>query len=251
MNSRRQFLIRAPLAAVVAYAARGLTAAQQAALDPAVSFSVYSFLPDGRIHRLSPRGGFFVNASIRPQGDAAVFWSAAAGLPRIWRADIEGRKTIAITPEGRGAVEPSFDWQGARIVFASERVEDRARLDVADIRESWRTATFEERGYNTNLNLFVMNPDGSAVHQITRGPFEDVRPAFSPNGTTIAFLSNRGGRAHMLYLVAADGSSDPKPLVTDVWAGRPWFNVNPPGFEHHAGHLTRARNGAMTFDSTR
>ena len=50
-----------------------------------------------------------------------------------------------------------------------------------------------------------MNADGSDLDRSTRSPGLDVRPAWSPDGTRIAFTSNRDGN-YEIYVMNADGS---------------------------------------------
>lgn len=42
------------------------------------------------------------------------------------------------------------------------------------------------------FHIWVMNPDGSGVRQLTTGHGDDREPRFSPDGTRIAFASDRG-----------------------------------------------------------
>jgi len=55
-------------------------------------------------------------------------------------------------------------------------------------------------------HLFLANPDGSGITQLTRGPFDDGYPCWSPDGEKIAFLSRRGAPANDLFIMNSDGT---------------------------------------------
>ena len=50
-----------------------------------------------------------------------------------------------------------------------------------------------------------MNADGSALSRLTNNPTVDVFPSWSPDGTRIAFTSDREGGPE-IYIVNADGT---------------------------------------------
>ena len=62
-------------------------------------------------------------------------------------------------------------------------------------------------GSECNSDIFVIRPDGSDLTELIGGPMLDAGPAFSPDGTTIAF-SREGPITHHsdLWLMNADGS---------------------------------------------
>ncbi len=71
------------------------------------------------------------------------------------------------------------------------------------------------------LELFVADAGGANSRQITSGSFQDSRPAFSPDGKEIVFLSNRDGRGRGLYIVSPDGSGEPRRILSDYGVARP------------------------------
>ena len=65
---------------------------------------------------------------------------------------------------------------------------------------------FESRLEELAYQIYVMDADGSDIFQITHTTARNVRPAWSPDGERIAFISGRDGEAQ-LYLMNADGSA--------------------------------------------
>ena len=91
------------------------------------------------------------------------------------------------TPVLAGAFGPRAD-AGGRIAFASDRDGD--------------------------LEIYVMNADGSALMQLTDDEAFNADPAWSPDGDRIAFASDRDGD-FAIYVMNADGS-DPLRLTTSA-----------------------------------
>jgi hypothetical protein len=64
-------------------------------------------------------------------------------------------------------------------------------------------------------NIFIMDLSNGVSRQLTYGnAVEDFRPRWSPDGSTIHFISGRGGAYH-LYEKSADGSDTTRLLLSD------------------------------------
>lgn len=74
----------------------------------------------------------------------------------------------------------------------------------------------------SNLNISMMNPDGSNETQLTNAG-DNYTPATSPDGHFIVFASNRNGRLNIWRMNAADGS-DPKQLTFSDGNSYPSFS---------------------------
>lgn len=57
-----------------------------------------------------------------------------------------------------------------------------------------------------NLEVFMMNPDGSEQVNLTQHPALDLEAAWSPTGEQILFVSDREGTRD-LYVMDADGTN--------------------------------------------
>ncbi|MBU7031097.1 MAG: PD40 domain-containing protein [Theionarchaea archaeon] len=64
-----------------------------------------------------------------------------------------------------------------------------------------------------NWDLYSIHVDGSGLTRLTTLPSNEIQPAFSPYGTQIAFVSDKGGN-NDIYLMNADGT-DIRQLTTD------------------------------------
>jgi Tol biopolymer transport system component len=90
--------------------------------------------------------------------DAAFTWD-------ICIAELDGRDQNCLTRGPASDTEPSWSPDGRSIVFASDREDPKVGL----------------------RSLYVVNIDGSGLRRLTNG-FDDGAPAFSPDGTEVAFV---------------------------------------------------------------
>jgi eukaryotic-like serine/threonine-protein kinase len=106
-----------------------------------------------------------------------VFASTRSGIPQLYLVNADGTDLTQLTIMDRGACQPSWSPDGSQLVFISPC------LGRAD---------FFETIYNES-SLYTINADGSGLKQLTPAPGSDFEPAWSPDGTRIAFTSVRGG----------------------------------------------------------
>ena len=99
-----------------------------------------------------------------------------------------------ISPDGTGLVrltngaaddrDPAWSPDGTKIVFASDR----------------STFSRSQRGH---MHLWVMNADGTGLKQLTSGSEDESQPAWSPDGTRIAYHYTSG-----IAAIFTDGTKD-------------------------------------------
>jgi TolB protein len=179
----------------------------------------YVWYPDGRVERVTPGDGIYYQPHLNPDGTDLVIAGAAHGPPRIWRADLKTGAFTALTPADSAALHPVYSWQGDRIVFISDRDAEGPPIEVSELAHGGRPHRLR------NFNVYAMDRDGSNVVRVTRGAYDDWRPAYSPDGKTIVFVSGRGGRDG-LWTVPADGGAEPHLLRQEGRSYRPWYSVD-------------------------
>lgn len=207
--------------------------------------TVYLQRPDGTIETASPTNGLFYQPSISPIGDQVVFFGGVSGFPRLW-SHVPGESEGSVEPlttEGSGARHPSFDWQGARIAFASDLASPRPGETVDEISSVTRNVRAD-----MHLHIYTSLPDGSGVTMVTEGPYIDHRPAWSPDGEWITFASNRSGESG-IWRVPASGGGDPTPVFTGTWGYRPWFTSTGESILFYGPNGDRHRIWVVNVDS--
>src|SRR5436305_43151 len=58
--------------------------------------------------------------------------------------------------------------------------------------------------YSGQQDIFVINPDGTGLRNLTNDAFTDSKPVWSPDGTKIAFVTLESGQS-VLRVVNVDG----------------------------------------------
>ena len=120
--------------------------------------------------------------SLSPDGQTVYFASNQSGAFEIYSIDINGNGLQRLTNKIGSLAAPELSSDGQRIIFA-----------------------------NSGNGLWVMSPNGSSPHAITSK--DDIDPTWSPDGSMIAFASNRQGQ-RQLFVANANGKKVEK--VTDL-----------------------------------
>jgi hypothetical protein len=195
---------------------------------------VWAWWPNGETIRISPGDGAYMQACIHRDGERAVFWGGPAeAQPRLWMSPTDRSEPSALTPVDSGARHGTFARDAELITFSS----NAAHRERGTMRDEATSGTPP----SGHWNIYMMAPDGSNVRQITDGPHVDQRPALSPDGSTIAFVSDRG---RGLWLVDADGGNDPTSLGEEQLLYRPAWSLD--GTVLYAFRITKARRQAGT-----
>ena len=74
-------------------------------------------------------------------------------------------------------------------------------------------------------HLFRISVNGGEAEQLTFGPFYDEDPALSPDGSSIAFGSDRGA-GHSNVFVLTPGDAEIRAVTDEFWAARPAWSTD-------------------------
>jgi len=128
-------------------------------------------------------GGVLTGRAVTWSADpASVVTVSSEGVVRTWS---QGQATVSATSEGKsGSAAVTVQMltvEGPKITFNSDR--------------------------DGNFEIYLMDPDGSNPINLTRHPGTDIHPTWSPDGSRIAFASDRSGNDNFeIYSMNADGT---------------------------------------------
>lgn len=123
-----------------------------------------------------PGLAYFSNPSWSPQGNRLVLTGMQDGQTDLFVFDLDTRKLTQLTNDWYSDIQPQWSPDGRFVLFSSDRPAQG---------RSYRSKSLQICFYDTS--------DGSIdVFDIFHGA-ENLNPAFSPDGRSVYFLSNRDG----------------------------------------------------------
>ena len=166
---------------------------------------------------VSPDGGMMAYIAESPTGQLDVYAGRVAGGARIRLTDDRAREqSPRFSPDGEHVsftvVDAATGLPSVRVLPALGGPPVATISGAADA--AWspdgRRLVYVRRGADGNAALIVASVDGSNPREIlgpdNRYPFLR-RPAWSPNGATIATVRGTGGVAREIWLVPSDGGT--------------------------------------------
>ncbi|MCI0415048.1 M28 family peptidase, partial [bacterium] len=168
-------------------------------------YDIYTADRDGtNVQVLSASPGYDAEATISPDGKQIVFTSDRDGDLELYAMDSNGKNVRRLTHS------PGYDG-GAFFSADSKKIVWRARhLSDQQEQKDYKDLLQARLVKPSQLEIFVMNADGTGVQQVTRNGAANFCPYFHPDGKRIIFASNvndPGKRNFDLYLIDIDGKN--------------------------------------------
>ena len=184
-------------------------------------YDIYRANADGsNLTPLTRTPGYDAEATIAPDGLIA-FTSVRDGDMEIYTMKADGTDVKRLTNRPGPDGGPFFSWDGKRIAFRGRPLPPGPELD------SYRALLKEGLWRPTELELFVMDRDGSNQRQITKLGAANFAPSWHPDGKRLIFASNVAdpkGRNFDVYLINLDGTGLERVTFNDTFDGFPMFS---------------------------
>ena len=184
-------------------------------------YDIYRANADGtNLRPLTRSPGYDAEATIAPDG-LITFTSVRDGDMEIYTMKADGSDVHRLTTRPGPDGGPFFSWDGKSIAFRGRPLEPGKELD------EYRSLLKEGLWRPTQLELFVMNRDGSSLRQVTKLGGANFAPSWHPDGKRLIFASNiqdPKGRDFDLYLINLDGSRLERVTFNNTFDGFPMFS---------------------------
>lgn len=188
-------------------------------LDP---YDIFFANVDGSaLRQVTSNSGYDAEATISPDGSRIVFTSDRDGDLDIYIMASDGSdvRRLTSTPGYDGGA--FFSPDGTKIVYRAYHPTDPEEL--AD----FRSLLADRLVRPGQLDIWVMNADGTDQRRVTRFQGASFGPFFHPSGERIIFSSNLhdpSGRDFDLYMIALDGTGLERVTTHPEFDGFPMFS---------------------------
>ncbi len=161
----------------------------------------------GVVTRIIDGWGYDAEATVSPLGDRMVFTSTRSGDLELWTCDLDGGNVLQVTDEPGYDGGAFFSHDGRRLVFRatsfSEENRDAEIAEYAALLGEWLVRPSE-------MELFLIDPDGGNRTQLTRLGGANWAPFFFPDDGSVIFCTNHHAespREFDLFAVDVDGEN--------------------------------------------
>ena len=146
---------------------------------PTIAASSTSIPTDTPVPTASP-----VPVVIGGSAKIAFVSDRAENLLQVWTINPDGSDPRQLTFDAGDKFYPTWSPNGSRLLYVAPGGVDQAGDDLG-------------------LDIWIINADGTGIEKVITGPGDDTEPAWSPDGSLIAFSSTRANKVRQVFLLDA------------------------------------------------
>ncbi|HMD41643.1 MAG TPA: hypothetical protein VKH45_01095 [Candidatus Acidoferrum sp.] len=187
------------------------------------TYQIYTANFDGsNPQQLTHAVGYNAEATVTRDGQHIVFTSTRNGDLDIYTMDVDGSNVKQLTQELGYDGGPFWSYDGTKIVYRAQH--PKTTEETKEYKELLAQGLIRPG----NLEIWVMNADGSKKRQVTSNGAANFAPYWLPDGKRIIFASNqadpKNGRDFDLYVINEDGTGQERITYHPDFDGFPMFN---------------------------
>lgn len=172
--------------------------------------------------RLTDVPGYDAEAVVSPAGDRIAFTSIRGGDLDIYTMNLDGSDVRRLTHELGYDGGPFFSSDGKKIVYRAYHPKTDSEVT------EYKQLLAEEKIRPINLQVFLMDADGSNKMQITHNSGTNFAPYLFPDGQSVIFSSNLADTLRAtfnfdLFAVRTDGTGLERVTYGPGFEGFPMF----------------------------
>lgn len=185
-------------------------------------YDVFEANLDGSdLTRITDTEGYDAEATLSRDGEWIVFTSTRDDDLDIYKMRPDGSEVTRLTEQVGYDGGPFFSYDGTKIVYRASHPTDEEEL--AD----YQRLLGQDMIRPSQLDIWVMDADGSNKTRLTDNGAANFGPYFFPNGERVIFSSNMGdptGREFDLYAVDVTSENLERITYAGDFDGFPMFN---------------------------
>lgn len=187
------------------------------------SYDIFSANVDGGdLVRLTDSPGYDAEATVSPDGSLVVFTSNRDGDLELYTMKPDGSQQTRITHTPGYDGGAFFSPDGTKLCFRASRPQGEDLKRYTDLLSNQLVEP-------TNMEIFVVNVDGTDMQQITDNGAANFCPYFHPSGDKILFASNfhspKGRRPNFdLFLIDLETRETERVTHHGTFDGFPMFS---------------------------
>ncbi len=186
------------------------------------TYDIYKADLDGNIiDTLTNSPGYDAEPTVSPQGDKIVFTSTRTGDLELFIMNTDGSDVKQITDELGYDGGAFFSPDGSQLIFRASR--PQTEEEIAEYKSLLEQGLVEP----TNMELFIVNVDGTGLRQITDLGNANWAPYFHPSGEKVVFSSNhqsQRGFPFNIFMINIDGTGLKQVTFDDTFDSFPMFS---------------------------
>ena len=175
------------------------------------------------IDTLTTTPGYDAEATVSPDGKKIVFTSMRTGDLELFIMDADGSNVVQVTDELGYDGGAFFSPDGKQLLFRASRPKTDEEIT------KYKSLLAQGLVEPTNMELFLVNVDGTNMRQITNLGKANWAPYFHPFGEKIVFSSNHKserGFPFNIYMINPDGTGLEQVTFDNTFDSFPMFSYD-------------------------